>query len=442
MVSLPTRSSESAFAIVVYAMIALATVTFVLTPHEELPQWRFIGTLLALATLAVVYALPDSTSKERHRNLRPRPLLSVLIAAGLVLLINGLGLHSGFTFLPFLLFLVVGHLFTNFPIPYAVSFSIALLGAWLAVLYFNFDNPIEDLIANAASISVGMIFTAMFSLLTTLYREESARTAGLLAELRRAHAALQEAQAQQHALAVAQERVYLAHEIHDGLGHHLTALNVQLQAAAKLLERDPDRAAQAIDTCREVAQAALREVRYSVASLRRTPLDGTSLDVATTTLVADFAKVSPLRVTFTQSGTSDHLASAAALTLYRAAQEGLTNAQKYSHGTAVQVDLRFTDTTAAVRVTNDGPVVTTTGEGFGLVGLRERASHLNGTLHATPQSTGGFLLELTLPITPKEIEYDDSSCVGGRPTTDSAGHSDFIGIGSGYAGGGTSEQRA
>lgn len=439
MFSFPNRSAESGFAIVVYAMIALATATFVLTPHEALPQWRFIATLLALATLAVVYALPDVTSRDRQKNLRPGPILSVLIAAGLVLLINGLGLQSGFTFLPFLLFLVVGHIFTNFPIAYAVSFSITLLGAWLGVLYFNFGTPIDELIANAASIAVGMIFTAMFSLLTTLYREESARTAGLLAELRRAHAALQEAQAQEHALAVAQERVYLAHEIHDGLGHHLTALNVQLQAAAKLLERDPERAAQAINTCRDVAQAALREVRYSVASLRRTPLDGTSLDVATAKLVEDFAKVSSLRVTFTQTGRADHLASAAALTLYRAAQEGLTNAQKYSHGTTVQVHLTFTDSTAAVRVINDGSLVTTTGEGFGLIGLRERASQLNGTLQATPQPAGGFLLELTLPLAPKEIDYDDSSCAGGRPTTDSARHSDFVGTGSGYGGGGAGE---
>jgi signal transduction histidine kinase len=413
MFSLPRPSSESGFTFVVYAMIALATATFVLNPHEQLPQWRFVGTLLALGALAVLYAVPDENSRDRTKNLRPRPLALLGLAALLVLLINGLGLHSGFTFLPFLLFLVVGHVFTNFPLPFAIVYSISVLAGWLGLLYFNSGVGGEELIANGASILVGMIFTAIFSLLTTLYREESARTSTLLVELRQAHVALQEAQNQQKALAVAQERVYLAHEIHDGLGHHLTVLNVQLQAAAKLLERDPERAAQAITACRDVAQAALREVRYSVASLRRTPLDGTSLDEATATLVADFAKLSPLQVTFTQTGTSDELVPAAALTLYRAAQEGLTNAQKYSGGTSAHVQLTFTPHNALMRVTNDGPVVTATGEGFGLVGLRERAIQLNGSLHAAPQPNGGFLLELTLPISPKEKIEDDSRYAGG-----------------------------
>lgn len=407
MFSFPKLTSDNGFTVVVYAMIGLAAATFVLNPHEDLPPWRFAATLVALVALALLYALPDTSSPDRAKNLRPRPIVLVIVAGLLVLLINGLGLHDGFTFLPFLLFLVVGHTFTNFPIPFATIYSALMLAGWLGLLYGATEVRGEALIANGASILVGMIFTAIFSLLTTLYREESGRTAKLLRELQQAHTDLQAAQSQQRALAVAQERVYLAHEIHDGLGHHLTALNVQLQAAEKLLERDPDRAAQAIHACREVAQAALREVRYSVASLRRTPLDGTSLDAATATLVADFAKVSPLHVTFTQSGSANDLAPAAALTLYRAAQEGLTNAQKYSAGSSAHVQLTFTPHHTQMRVTNDGPVVTTTGEGFGLIGLRERALHLHGTLEAAPQPNGGFLLQLSLPLTPKEKVEDD-----------------------------------
>jgi len=412
MLTLPKPSSESGFPVVVYAMIALATATFVLNPHEELPQWRFIGTLLALAALAVIYALPDHSDRDRTKNLRPLPLLVLLAVAVLVLLINVLGLHGGVTFLPFLLFLVVGHAFTNIPVPYALFYSGAVLTAWMVWLY-QAGNSLETVIANGASVSVGMIFTAIFSLLTTLYREESARTSLLLTELQQTHEALNVAQEQQKSLAAAEERVQIAREIHDGLGHHLTALNVQLQAAAKLLERDPERAAQAVNTCRDVAQAALQEVRYSVASLRRTPLDGTSLDVAIAKLVEDFAKVSPLRVTFAQTGTPPALPSAAALTLYRAAQEGLTNAQKYSGGSSAHVQLTFAGDGTAVRVTNDGPPVTTTGEGFGLIGLRERATQLNGTLHASPQPTGGFVVELTLPLDFKESIDHDSRRAGG-----------------------------
>jgi signal transduction histidine kinase len=398
MFSLPKPSAESGFSVVVYAMIALATATFVLARHEDLPQWRFIGTLVSLGALAVLYSLPDDTSRNRNQNLRLRPVLLLLASGGLVLFINGLGLQSGLSFLPFLLFLVVGHAFTNFPIAFAITVSGGLLLLWMIGLNIVYQTPVAEVIASGASVLVGMVFTAMFSLLTTLYREESARTSQLLRELQQTYDALSAAQEQQKSFAAAEERVQIARDIHDGLGHHLTALNVQLQAAAKLLERDPERAAQAINTCREVAQAALREVRFSVASLRRTPLDGTSLDEATSALVQEFGKVSPLNTSFNVNGKPIPLTPAAALTLYRTAQEGLTNAQKYSDGTTATVTLTYAPTGVSMAVANDGPVVTTTGEGFGLIGLRERATQLNGTLHADPQPRGGFLLTLNLPL--------------------------------------------
>jgi len=72
-------------------------------------------------------------------------------------------------------------------------------------------------------------------------------------------------------LAIAEERMRLARDIHDGLGHHLTVLSIQLQAAEKLVERNPQAAAEALRVSRSEAQAALEEVRHSVGVMRQPP---------------------------------------------------------------------------------------------------------------------------------------------------------------------------
>ena len=93
---------------------------------------------------------------------------------------------------------------------------------------------------------------------------------------------------------------------------------------------------------------------------------------------------------------------AAAMTLYRAAQEGLTNAQKHAKAQHATVALHFMPDHVSLNVWNDGPLIHTNGKakggGFGLVGLQARAEQLRGTFQAGPLAQGGFQLELSLPI--------------------------------------------
>ena len=113
--------------------------------------------------------------------------------------------------------------------------------------------PPALIVAQIPSIALGLIFTLVFSIVLTRLSEQMVRTERLATELQAANEALAAARERELALAVAEERVRLAHEIHDDLGHHLTALYVQLQAATRLLDRDPERAAQALNLCREEA---------------------------------------------------------------------------------------------------------------------------------------------------------------------------------------------
>jgi signal transduction histidine kinase len=204
-------------------------------------------------------------------------------------------------------------------------------------------------------------------------------------------------------MAIAEERVRMARDLHDGLGHHLTALSIQLQAAEKMVRANPVLAAESVHNARGEVQAALKEVRQSVAALRESPVDILNLPQAIAELVAETGRRSGLQSSFFQEGEPNYLSPAAAMTIFRAAQEGLTNIQKHAVG-ASQLSIRLIYTTSSTRlvVENDGqPVEQDCQEpngGFGLAGLRERAHLLSGTLECGPRPGGGFRVQIDLPV--------------------------------------------
>jgi signal transduction histidine kinase len=133
--------------------------------------------------------------------------------------------------------------------------------------------------------------------------------------------------------------------------------------------------------------------------MRATPLDNQPLPDALQSLVAQFDQRSPVDTRFILEGTPAPLAPHAAMTLYRAAQEGLTNLQKHADAQHAAVTLRFEPPGVSLLVENDGAVggAHSSSGGFGLAGLRERAEQLGGSFTAGPLPGGGFRLNLTLP---------------------------------------------
>jgi signal transduction histidine kinase len=382
--------------IVAYAMILTALLSFILLKRGELPAWRYYGAILALsALLALNFGLSDLLAAFGE----PRGNAIFLLASGaLFLLSNWIGGFS--TFFPFLLFMLASQAFVTFRIWHALIYSIVVAGAWLG-LFWGWGAAIHELFDLAVQISLGLLFTAIFSIVIARYGEQTARAESLLRDLQAAHAELASAREREKELAVAEERVRLARDIHDGLGHHLTVLNVQLQAAAKLIDRDSARAASAIAACREEAQAALDEVRQSVAAMRRTPLDGRELDQAIESLVRDFGRHTSVAASFELRGAPAPLPLAAAQTLYRTAQEGLTNAQKHAAAQSVAVMLEFGRISVRLSVMDDGAGTGSGDGGFGLAGLRERAEQLGGDFSVGPREGGGFGIEMVLPIREK-----------------------------------------
>ncbi|MFI9818980.1 sensor histidine kinase [Streptomyces sp. NPDC052013] len=207
---------------------------------------------------------------------------------------------------------------------------------------------------------------------------------------------------------VAEERLRIARDLHDLLAHSITLIGVQTSVAAHVLAADPERldrrtVAKALDDIAETCRTARGELRTTLEVLREagTAPDGRgplpALDGVSDLVEA--ARLAGARVEQTvRLGPVPPAVGAAA---YRIVQEALTNAVRHAGPEpSVQVTLREQDGALHVSVTDDGTGPTPGGTpGFGLVGMRERARSVGGTLDAGPRENGGFQVTATLPLT-------------------------------------------
>lgn len=219
------------------------------------------------------------------------------------------------------------------------------------------------------------------------YRQRTEQAELLLTETRRA------ADADHRAAALA-ERARIAREIHDIQAHSLSALSLQLEAAGALLQ-DPSlpagdpvlaKVAGCVDRASGLAREGLAETARAVQALRE---DAVSLSELLESLVDGHDRVS-----VDVHGKPRKLPPGPGLTLYRAIQEALTNARKHAPAAPVTIELDYAADAVTATITNaatpDGAArpLTTTGAGYGLTGIRERAELAGGSLTAGPNGDG------------------------------------------------------
>jgi signal transduction histidine kinase len=181
-------------------------------------------------------------------------------------------------------------------------------------------------------------------------------------------------------------------------------VNVQLEAAGKLLDRDPEKAREAVARAKTSASETLSEVRRSVRALKPLALEKRTGLGALAALAREFGGTGNA-VSFEVIGQERDLSPEAELLLYRALEEGLTNALKYSGGSRVEAKLAFEPSGVRLTVADNGRGSSSSvrglgGTGFGIPGLKERASALGGRVSAAGADGGGFVLEVELPTTP------------------------------------------
>lgn len=248
------------------------------------------------------------------------------------------------------------------------------------------------------SVLPAVIFVALFVKLLVREEEAHGQAEQLARDLEAANRQLSAYATQAEELAISKERNRLAREIHDSLGHYLTVINVQLQAALTVLDDDRQRAVTAVETAQQLTQEGLASVRQSVSALRESPLGDKLLTEAIEALVQETHRAG-IVVETELLGQPRRLEPAAELALYRTVQEGLTNTRKHSRASRVDLTLDYGDPDRVVLAIKDNGVgaASTDNGGFGLVGVRERVQLLGGSVAIKTEPGQGFQLIIQVP---------------------------------------------
>jgi signal transduction histidine kinase len=202
--------------------------------------------------------------------------------------------------------------------------------------------------------------------------------------------------------AKAREREQLARELHDTVAHHVSGIAIQAQAGRAIAASHPERAVEALAVIEDAATRTLTELRAIVGVLRASQDTGFAPQpgVADVEQLATDGQTRPC-VKVTLFGEFDDLSPAVGAAIYRLAQESITNARRHARH-ATQVTVAVTGDADQVRLTIDDDGSAAGGRapaGYGLVGMRERASLLGGTFHAGPTAEQGWRVEAVLPRT-------------------------------------------
>ncbi len=251
--------------------------------------------------------------------------------------------------------------------------------------------------------SVGTyVVTGVWTALALAVAEASHAQNERFAELARARAESARARQEQARRQASDERLRIAQELHDVLGHHLSLINVRAGVALHLLDTQPEQARDALGAIKVASAEALREVRTVLAALKpedeappRTPAPG-------------LAAVDDLAAEAVQAGTPVHIVRTGEVrampgeverAAYRIVQESFTNVRRHAGPDAsVTVSLGYGHDGLTVRIEDTGVgAASSTSDGNGIPGMRERAAALGGTLTAGSADGDGFRVEAYLP---------------------------------------------
>ena len=205
--------------------------------------------------------------------------------------------------------------------------------------------------------------------------------------------------------AVADEQARIARELHDVIAHSVSVIVVQAAAADEVFETRPDQARAALRSIESAGREALRELRLLLGAVRPGEPGGPAAPQPGLSGLDEL--VEPLRgvglaVALRREGAVRPLPAGVDLSAYRIVQEALTNTLRHGRATRAEVTVRYGADSVELDVRDDGlaAVRRATGapRGAGLVGMRERASMLGGTLEAGPLAEGGYRVHAHLPL--------------------------------------------
>jgi signal transduction histidine kinase len=302
------------------------------------------------------------------------------------------------------------------------TFLVLLLGAYSVGAYTEAGRALLGLLGLFALVSMvnllaaesmgvsDYVWPAAVALFCWLAGRATRHRARLAEELHEAAVRAEEdREAHRHA-AVAGERRRVAREMHDIVAHSISVMVVQAGGARRILERDPQRAAEAAARIEQTGRDALAEMRRLLGVLRpeeRRPEREPQPGMAGLEALVERARGAGLPVALRVDGERPDVSQGLDLAAYRIVQEALTNALRHAGGAPAEVLVRYGPDVIELEVADRGrgpagPPATGGGDdrlvGHGLVGMRERAQLYGGELHAGPRAGGGFAVRARLPV--------------------------------------------
>ncbi|WP_062289603.1 sensor histidine kinase [Demequina phytophila] len=274
----------------------------------------------------------------------------------------------------------------HIPVALAIG-ALAVIGVGGTVALSTGVGPSDSVVVSG---EIWVALAVVIGIAMNLYRRSLAQ------ERERAR----QAEATRDALArtkVAEERLRIARELHDAVGHHIAVMNVQAGVAEALLESSPDRAAEALGRVQDAGARVLEELPVMLRVLRQGE-DEDSHPVAGLAAVGELleqARDAGLDVTYERRDLHVDLPAATDHAAYRIVQEALSNARRYGTGHA-DVTVTADASSLVIEVRNAASGAHGEGSGFGLVGMRERASAAGGTVDAVPDGDE-FVVRAELP---------------------------------------------
>jgi signal transduction histidine kinase len=197
------------------------------------------------------------------------------------------------------------------------------------------------------------------------------------------------------------ERSRIARELHDVVAHHVSMMVVRAETARVATAGMPEAGEQSLVAIRDTGRQALNEMRRLLTVLRADPNERADRrpqpGLQDLDELVESAREAGNDVRLHLQGTAEQVPDGVQLCAYRIVQEALTNVRRHAPGTNVELSIRYADERVTVVVHNDGPAPLSLVDGHGMVGLRERAAMVGGTLRAGPADGGGFIVMAELP---------------------------------------------
>jgi signal transduction histidine kinase len=336
--------------------------------------WLHVGWAAGLAQVALAAIGPLSLLASRRY---PGPTVAVVSAAALVDVLFAPDVGPPYLALAFAIILAVARGAVVWAVvSVVVAWGSALvLGAMLALSWHPFRIALTTLLL-AACFGIGS-FVSVRRVRATEFRAEAAR---------------------RRQTAEQRERVRIARELHDVIGHALSQINVQASVGLHLMDRDPEQARTALGSIKDTSKAALEEVR-SVLGVIRSEGDA---PLAPQAELAELPRlVAGVRSPGFEARLVDRLddapGRAVQFAAYRVAQEALTNVVRHAAATQAVVTVEHLGDELLLAVDDDGRGIAGAEEGGGILGMRERAALLGGSVEVGPSPLGGTRVEAHLP---------------------------------------------